>query len=107
MDAIEFAHQRAGVCMRDGKLHDKSSAALLWNLLILVCRQNGVSESLLVFSGNTTLPSNERRVFVTFIHSCDSHISNVAANSWVGYRRAVDAGLTFRWKLGLGRSHTH
>uniref|UniRef100_A0A1A8JAL6 Protein transport protein sec16 n=1 Tax=Nothobranchius kuhntae TaxID=321403 RepID=A0A1A8JAL6_NOTKU len=40
-DAIEFAHQKAGACMRDIKLHDKSSAALLWNLLILLCRQNG------------------------------------------------------------------
>ncbi|XP_035508999.1 protein transport protein Sec16B [Morone saxatilis] len=41
VDAIEFAHQRAGACMRADKLHDKSSAALLWNLLILLCRQNG------------------------------------------------------------------
>ncbi|CAJ1059720.1 protein transport protein Sec16B [Xyrichtys novacula] len=41
VDAIEFAHQRAGDCMRDDKLHDKRSAALLWNLLILLCRQNG------------------------------------------------------------------
>ncbi|XP_044055028.1 protein transport protein Sec16B isoform X2 [Siniperca chuatsi] len=41
VDAIEFAHQRAGACIRGDKLHDKSSAALLWNLLILLCRQNG------------------------------------------------------------------
>ncbi|XP_078115569.1 protein transport protein Sec16B [Sander vitreus] len=41
VDAIEFAHQRAGACMSGDKLHDKSSAALLWNLLILLCRQNG------------------------------------------------------------------
>uniref|UniRef100_A0A665WMD7 Protein transport protein sec16 n=1 Tax=Echeneis naucrates TaxID=173247 RepID=A0A665WMD7_ECHNA len=41
VDAIEFAHQKAGICMRDSKLHDKSSGALLWNLLILLCRQNG------------------------------------------------------------------
>ncbi|XP_071380440.1 protein transport protein Sec16B [Centroberyx affinis] len=41
VDAIEFAHQRADACMRDDKLHDRSSAALLWNLLILLCRQNG------------------------------------------------------------------
>ncbi|KAM3875793.1 protein transport protein Sec16B [Diretmus argenteus] len=41
VDAMEFAHQRADACMRDDKLHDKSSAALLWNLLILLCRQNG------------------------------------------------------------------
>ncbi|XP_062279516.1 protein transport protein Sec16B [Scomber scombrus] len=41
VDAIEFAHQRAGACMKDDNLHDKSSAALLWNLLILLCRQNG------------------------------------------------------------------
>ncbi|XP_026160393.1 protein transport protein Sec16B isoform X2 [Mastacembelus armatus] len=40
VDAIDFAHQRAGACMRDDKLHDKSSASLLWNLLILLCRQN-------------------------------------------------------------------
>ncbi|XP_032428561.1 protein transport protein Sec16B [Xiphophorus hellerii] len=41
VDAIDFAHQKAGVCMRDGQLADRSSAALLWNLLILLCRQNG------------------------------------------------------------------
>ncbi|XP_071343356.1 protein transport protein Sec16B [Trachinotus anak] len=41
VDAIEFAHQKSGACMRDDKLQDKSSAALLWNLLTLLCRQNG------------------------------------------------------------------
>ncbi|XP_042340051.1 protein transport protein Sec16B, partial [Plectropomus leopardus] len=41
VDAIEFAHQRAAACMRDDELHDRRSAALLWNLLILLCRQNG------------------------------------------------------------------
>ncbi|KAF3691320.1 Protein transport protein Sec16B Regucalcin gene promoter region-related protein p117 [Channa argus] len=41
VEAIEFAHQQTGACMRDDKLHDRSSAALLWNLLILLCRQNG------------------------------------------------------------------
>ncbi|XP_018525540.1 LOW QUALITY PROTEIN: protein transport protein Sec16B [Lates calcarifer] len=41
VDAIEFAHQKSGTCMRDDKLQEKSSAALLWNLLILLCRQNG------------------------------------------------------------------
>ncbi|XP_031728890.1 protein transport protein Sec16B isoform X1 [Anarrhichthys ocellatus] len=40
VDAIDFAHQRAGACMSGDELHDKSSAALLWNLLILLCRQN-------------------------------------------------------------------
>ncbi|XP_040039483.2 protein transport protein Sec16B [Gasterosteus aculeatus] len=41
VDALEFAHQRAGACVSGDTLHDKSSAALLWNLLILLCRQNG------------------------------------------------------------------
>ncbi|CAL9695858.1 unnamed protein product [Knipowitschia caucasica] len=41
VDAMEFAQQMAGTCLRDDKLHDKSSAALLWNLLVLFCRQNG------------------------------------------------------------------
>lgn len=45
MDAIEFAHQRAIECSRAEELHDKSSAALLWQLLILLCRQNGVCTS--------------------------------------------------------------
>ncbi|XP_029002958.1 protein transport protein Sec16B [Betta splendens] len=40
VDAIEFAYQMTGACMTDEKLPDKSSAALLWNLLILLCRQN-------------------------------------------------------------------
>ncbi|XP_056133378.1 protein transport protein Sec16B [Lampris incognitus] len=41
VDAIEFAHQRAEACMKDDKLQDRSSAFLMWNLLILLCRQNG------------------------------------------------------------------
>ncbi|XP_013879522.1 protein transport protein Sec16B isoform X2 [Austrofundulus limnaeus] len=41
VDAIEFAQQKAGACVRDVTLQDRSSAALLWNLLILLCRQNG------------------------------------------------------------------
>lgn len=41
VDAIEFAQQMAGACLRDDRLQDRSSAALLWHLLILLCRQNG------------------------------------------------------------------
>ncbi|XP_071010608.1 protein transport protein Sec16B-like isoform X3 [Oncorhynchus clarkii lewisi] len=41
VDAISFAHQKAEACMKDEKLQDKGSAALLWNLLVLLCRQNG------------------------------------------------------------------
>ncbi|KAM7410590.1 hypothetical protein PAMA_001836 [Pampus argenteus] len=59
VDAIEFAHQRADACVRDDRLHDKSSAALLWNLLILLCRQNGqivgsdIAELLMQDSGHS------------------------------------------------------
>lgn len=42
VDAIEFAHQRASECSR---ADDQSSAVLLWQLLILLCRQNGVRRS--------------------------------------------------------------
>ncbi|XP_068446196.1 protein transport protein Sec16B [Clinocottus analis] len=41
VDALDFAQQRATACMSADELHDKSSAALLWSLLILLCRQNG------------------------------------------------------------------
>lgn len=47
VDAIEFAHQRAAACTGADELQDKRSAALLWNLLILLCRQNGVRMQLL------------------------------------------------------------
>ncbi|KAJ3599598.1 hypothetical protein NHX12_033554 [Muraenolepis orangiensis] len=41
VDAIEFAHQRASSSLRDASLQDSASVALLWKLLILLCRQNG------------------------------------------------------------------
>ncbi|CAL8255523.1 unnamed protein product [Merluccius merluccius] len=41
VDAIEFAHQRADATFQDATLQDSASAALLWKLLILLCRQNG------------------------------------------------------------------
>lgn len=43
MDAINFALQMSEKCLKDEKLEDATSAALLWHLLILLCRQNGVS----------------------------------------------------------------
>ena len=42
VDAMEFAHKRAAASLRDVD-QDSASAALLWKLLILLCRQNGVS----------------------------------------------------------------
>ncbi|XP_066548057.1 protein transport protein Sec16B isoform X2 [Amia ocellicauda] len=41
VDAISFAQNRADRCLTDEALQDKASAALLWNLLVLLCRQNG------------------------------------------------------------------
>ncbi|CAL8309479.1 unnamed protein product [Lota lota] len=40
VDAMEFAHKRAAASLRD-VTQDSASAALLWKLLILLCRQNG------------------------------------------------------------------
>ncbi|XP_061922657.1 protein transport protein Sec16B-like [Entelurus aequoreus] len=41
VDAIDFARQRALACSKDDDVQDRSSAALLWNILVLLCRQNG------------------------------------------------------------------
>ncbi|XP_064186644.1 protein transport protein Sec16B [Anguilla rostrata] len=41
VDAISFALQRAESCLKDTSLQDNTSAALLWQLLVLLCRQNG------------------------------------------------------------------
>ncbi|XP_028856683.1 protein transport protein Sec16B isoform X2 [Denticeps clupeoides] len=41
VDVMSFALQRAEACLHDETLPDAASAALLWNLLVLLCRQNG------------------------------------------------------------------
>ncbi|XP_078472081.1 protein transport protein Sec16A-like isoform X3 [Lampetra planeri] len=41
VDVITFAQNKAMECLRNDKLIDKKSAALLWELLVLICRQNG------------------------------------------------------------------
>ncbi|KAL2090026.1 hypothetical protein ACEWY4_014714 [Coilia grayii] len=41
VDVITFALQRAEACLKDETLPDAASAALLWKLLVLLCRQNG------------------------------------------------------------------
>ncbi|XP_062411345.1 protein transport protein Sec16B [Sardina pilchardus] len=41
VDVITFALQKAEGCLKDDTLQDAPSAALLWNLLVLLCRQNG------------------------------------------------------------------
>ncbi|KAG7488260.1 hypothetical protein MATL_G00032230 [Megalops atlanticus] len=41
VDAISFALQRAETCLKDESLQDSASFALLWMLLVLLCRQNG------------------------------------------------------------------
>lgn len=43
MDVINFALQMADGCLKDKSVADAPSAALLWQLLVLLCRQNGVS----------------------------------------------------------------
>ncbi|XP_035380708.1 protein transport protein Sec16B isoform X2 [Electrophorus electricus] len=41
VDVINFALQMADACLKDQTATDASSAALLWQLLVLHCRQNG------------------------------------------------------------------
>ncbi|KAM9386051.1 protein transport protein Sec16B isoform 1-T1 [Pholidichthys leucotaenia] len=40
-EAVDFAQQRAASSLTDTSVQDRSSAALLWRLLVLLCRQNG------------------------------------------------------------------
>ncbi|XP_021117368.1 protein transport protein Sec16A isoform X4 [Heterocephalus glaber] len=41
VDVINFAQNKATKCLQDENLLDKESASLLWNFIILLCRQNG------------------------------------------------------------------
>lgn len=41
VDVINFAQNKATKCLQNESLIDKESASLLWNFIILLCRQNG------------------------------------------------------------------
>ncbi|XP_005083704.1 protein transport protein Sec16A isoform X2 [Mesocricetus auratus] len=41
VDVINFAQNKATKCLQNDSLIDKESASLLWNFIILLCRQNG------------------------------------------------------------------
>ncbi|XP_072096531.1 protein transport protein Sec16A isoform X5 [Mobula birostris] len=41
VDVINFAQTKATECLRNEELLDKESANLLWELIVLLCRQNG------------------------------------------------------------------
>uniref|UniRef100_UPI00398EC388 protein transport protein Sec16A-like n=1 Tax=Pristiophorus japonicus TaxID=55135 RepID=UPI00398EC388 len=41
VDVINFAQNKATECLRNDELLDKESANLLWELIVLLCRQNG------------------------------------------------------------------
>ncbi|XP_045879858.1 protein transport protein Sec16A isoform X3 [Meles meles] len=40
-DVINFAQSKAAHCLQNQSLIDKESASLLWNFIVLLCRQNG------------------------------------------------------------------
>lgn len=42
MDVIKFSQNKALECARDTNLLDRDSAQLLWDFIMLLCRQNGV-----------------------------------------------------------------
>ncbi|XP_045419914.1 protein transport protein Sec16A isoform X6 [Lemur catta] len=41
VDVINFAQNKAAKCLQDENLIDRESASLLWNFIVLLCRQNG------------------------------------------------------------------
>ncbi|XP_043839409.1 protein transport protein Sec16A isoform X6 [Dromiciops gliroides] len=41
VDVINFAQNKATECLRNENLIDKESASLLWDFIVLLCRQNG------------------------------------------------------------------
>lgn len=43
VDVIKFSQNKALECMRSDDLIDKYSACLIWEFIVLLCRQNGVS----------------------------------------------------------------
>lgn len=42
VDVIKFSQNKALECARDNNLLDRDSARLLWDFIVLLCRQNGV-----------------------------------------------------------------
>ncbi|XP_029775286.1 protein transport protein Sec16A isoform X2 [Suricata suricatta] len=62
VDVINFAQNKAAKCLQNENLIDKESASLLWNFIVLLCRQNGtvvgtdIAELLLRDHRTTWLP---------------------------------------------------
>ncbi|XP_056459502.1 protein transport protein Sec16B isoform X1 [Gadus chalcogrammus] len=71
VDAMEFAHKRAAASLRDVP-QDSASAALLWKLLILLCRQNGqivgsdIAELLLQNPSSEERPDSRAPMLIDF-----------------------------------------
>lgn len=63
VDVIKFAQNKAQECMRNDDLMDKDSAFLIWEFIILLCRQNGVRTRVLVLF-------SFRSRFVYFLSKC-------------------------------------
>lgn len=42
VDVIKFSQNKAMECLRNDNLLDKDSASLIWEFIVLLCRQNGV-----------------------------------------------------------------
>lgn len=49
VDVINFAQSKAAQCFKNENLIDKESASLLWDFIVLLCRQNGVCLTAWVF----------------------------------------------------------
>lgn len=56
VDVIKFAQNKSLGCQRDDGLMDKDSAKLIWDFIILLCRQNGVCARRLSGASTCTQP---------------------------------------------------
>lgn len=96
VDVINFAQSKATKCLQDESLLDKESASLLWNLIVLLCRQNGV-RVLLPLNGLESQGPRSPRVGQDFRAGL-SVAGRVLSDGSLGVRGCI-SGMT----LGRGR----
>lgn len=70
VDVIKFAQNKAQECMRNDDLIDKDSALLIWEFIVLLCRQNGVCTRVCPCAPKTVLFSFLFQVCLILIKVC-------------------------------------
>lgn len=97
VDVINFAQSKATQCLQSRNLVDRESANLLWNLIVLMCRQNGVClflslKHFFLLAWSVWDPAPKERDGVSVPGCAHAHRAVLAVTQEVGDKQGVRSG---------------